>query len=268
MRIANILLILTLLVSPTQSYAWGRDGHAVVGQIAVNSIDSETRDWLQQIIGNIEPQQIRFACNWPDIVREQAQYDHTRPYHYVNLPRSASSYQRERDCKNGDCVTERIKYFAARLGQDQLSQVERIKAFNWLCHLTGDLHQPLHAGFGDDRGGNTVIVKYKQTPLRLHQVWDTAIIRKHHPDWKSLVRKLTEPQLAGDQWGLFEVDEWTNASHSLVVKEVYPEQPNLSRQYEKQALDLIEKQLNLAGTRLARVLQAIRTNQVSSALPQ
>ena len=263
MHTLGVIFAVLLLALPNKSYSLGRDGHAVVGQIAIKTIDSETRNWLNKILGSTDHKDIRFACNWPDIVRDLPQYDYSRPYHYENLPRHASSYQRERDCSDGNCVTERIKYFAARLGQDQLSQIERSKAFNWLCHLTGDLHQPLHAGFADDRGGNTVIVRFEQKQLRLHQIWDTTLIRKHHPDWKNLANSLTGTQAVNNQWDLSEVDDWTNTSHNIVVNEVYPGQVSISRQYEKKSLELIERQLQLAGLRLARILQAIRANQVS-----
>ncbi len=258
--------ILTLSL-PTHSFAWGADGHAVVGKIAIESIDTETREWLEEIILSTSPSSLRFACNWPDIVRELPQYDYSRPFHYVNLPRNAGSYQRERDCHDGRCVTEKIKYFAARLAQEQLSIVERSKAFNWLCHLTGDLHQPLHAGFSDDRGGNTITVNYHQDQVRLHQLWDRAIITKLKPNWQRFAWELSSSipskQAVSSQWNLSAVDEWTNDSHQLVVGKVYPEKLTISTRYEQQSLKLIEKQLKLAGLRLAKILQAIRTGQVN-----
>lgn len=45
-----------------------------------------------------------------------------------------------------------------------------------LVHLVGDLHQPLHVGTGNDRGGNDVKVTYFNQNTNLHTVWDTKII--------------------------------------------------------------------------------------------
>ena len=268
-NISLTCLAILLLGISTHSHAWGRDGHAIVGKIAIDRIDQETRDWLAQIIGDTSNKTLRFACNWPDIVREQDQYNPTRPFHYVNLPRGASEYRPERDCADGRCVTEKIKYFAARLDQESLPRSERSKAFNWLCHLVGDLHQPLHAGFSDDRGGNDVTVNFHGNSMRLHQLWDTGIIRRRHNNWLEFTRQLQakqSPLQSGQQqWNLSEVDEWTNESHQLVVgAKVYPPdgKPRISHEFEDNADLLIQQRLTSAGLRLARILTAIHTRQV------
>lgn len=271
MKNLYLILLATLLISiSSNSYPWGRDGHAIIGRIAIDQVSPETRDWLAQIIGDTSNKTLRFACNWPDIVREQDQYSPTRPFHYVNLPRGASEYRSERDCANGRCVTEKIKYFAARLDQEALVKSERSKAFNWLCHLVGDLHQPLHAGYADDRGGNDVSVIFHGTSMRLHQLWDTGIIRRRHSNWQEFTRELQARQspdpLNGQQWQLSEVDEWTNESHQLVVGDkVYPATGNgsISKEFEDQADLLIQQRLITAGSRLARILTAISTGQVA-----
>ena len=44
----------------------------------------------------------------------------------------------------------------------------------YLFHLVGDLHQPLHTGYPDDKGGNLIDVSYlyKSYHTNLHTVWD------------------------------------------------------------------------------------------------
>ena len=60
------------------------------------------------------------------------------------------------------CATQAIKFFAAGLTNPQATpEQQRWKSLAWLCHLVGDLHQPLHAGFADDRGGNNVEVIFE-----------------------------------------------------------------------------------------------------------
>jgi hypothetical protein len=46
-------------------------------------------------------------------------------------------------------LTVQVKRLASSRGQDQL------KALKYVVHLVGDVHQPLHAGYADDGGGNT-----------------------------------------------------------------------------------------------------------------
>ena len=44
------------------------------------------------------------------------------------------------------------------------------------AHLVGDIHQPLHAGFAEDRGGNSVEVRFNGRKETLHLLWDTALL--------------------------------------------------------------------------------------------
>jgi hypothetical protein len=62
----------------------------------------------------------------------------------------------------------------------------------WLIHVIGDVHQPLHCGYGYDRGGNDVkgfvftflfcfvssknVVTFFGEETELHAVWDTGMI--------------------------------------------------------------------------------------------
>jgi hypothetical protein len=52
---------------------------------------------------------------------------------------------------------------------------ERLQLLKTLGHWVGDIHQPFHVSFADDRGGNLVAIA---GPCRhgLHAVWDACII--------------------------------------------------------------------------------------------
>ena len=40
-----------------------------------------------------------------------------------------------------------------------------------------DVHQPLHAGYADDRGGNKYHVRVFGRGTNLHALWDTGLIQ-------------------------------------------------------------------------------------------
>lgn len=40
----------------------------------------------------------------------------------------------------------------------------------FLAHFVGDVHQPLHAGFEEDEGGNTIIIRWYRRKTNLHHV--------------------------------------------------------------------------------------------------
>jgi hypothetical protein len=53
---------------------------------------------------------------------------------------------------------------------------EKRTALRFVAHLVGDIHQPLHAGFAEDRGGNSVDVRFNGRKENLHSLWDTALV--------------------------------------------------------------------------------------------
>ena len=53
---------------------------------------------------------------------------------------------------------------------------EKRIALRFVAHLVGDIHQPLHAGFAEDRGGNSVDVRFNGRKMNLHSLWDTALV--------------------------------------------------------------------------------------------
>ncbi|GIR81319.1 MAG: hypothetical protein CM15mP83_0450 [Flavobacteriaceae bacterium] len=45
-----------------------------------------------------------------------------------------------------------------------------------LVHFVGDMHQPLHVGRSEDRGGNDIKVLWFGKNSNLHRVWDSEMI--------------------------------------------------------------------------------------------
>jgi len=259
----TLLLILTSL-NPVTAMAWGPEGHVQIGMLAVQDLDPTAKAWLQDVLGTDDVAAIDKACNWPDQIRDTPGWDWSAPQHYVNIPRSASHYDRERDCPDGLCVTEAIKKYAAQLGDPRLvdSLLDRRKqweAFAWLCHLVGDLHQPLHAGYRDDRGGNYVKVSYKGETINLHQFWDRTVIQEYlepHGNWRKPA-SAGNFLLPGKPWNPVEINAWTDESHRLAGEAAYPPGESFDAAFAEKSWLLIRGQWLRAGERLARILNAV-----------
>ena len=57
----------------------------------------------------------------------------------------------------------------------------RLKALKFLGHWVGDVHQPLHVSFEDDRGGNLIEVEGlcgSGQHANLHGAWDTCLLEQ------------------------------------------------------------------------------------------
>jgi hypothetical protein len=258
--------------------AWGQAGHVLVGKAAVAQASPAARAAVLEILGIDSGHEgaalnaaLEDACNWPDTLRASGKEPGTAPLHYVNLPRSDPHYDRQRDCPDGLCVTEGILQFAAELGrlQDDSSEPARARrwqAFAWLCHLVGDLHQPLHAAFRDDRGANRVEVSYRGEPYNLHQFWDDVLEKE---------RMVVEPLAAADlvscgsakPWDPTDVAAWTDESHALALTASYPPGPEIEDAFADRSWALVQSQWKKAARRLASILDAVLAEPAAPAGP-
>jgi hypothetical protein len=255
-RRAAILVALAAVSSGVS--AWGPEGHAATGILALEIVDARAQTALQQILGATTPERLDELCNWPDFVRDQPEWDWAAPQHYVNIPRSATSYDAPRDCPEGRCVTEAIKKYAQALTDERLSTDRRQQAFAWLCHLVSDLHQPLHCGFADDRGGNSVEVIFNGETMNLHQFWDRQLILHVAGSREGLLDALRSivPLPAASDWSPADVNAWTAESHYLAGIVAYPEAASIDEHFARASWELIRGRLQLAAQRLAGILNA------------
>jgi len=262
------LACFALLGYSSHSFAWGRDGHTAIGILAVNQLQPDALHELESIIRPLSKEAMTKECNWPDVIREDEEYAWSAPLHYVNVPRGVDTYDQTRDCPlhpghlehperpSKRCVTEAIKHYATGLGNRQASNDERRQAFAWLCHLVADLHQPLHAGFKDDRGGNNIDVKYKGEKMNLHRFWDSGLINEQAGNWQYLVGQTGPfPTVQADSnWSPEMVNDWTSESHQLAERAAYPSKKKIKASFEEQSWEHIQRQIELAASRLALII--------------
>lgn len=258
-RSSTVFVAICALVIHSPAFSWGSEGHAAVGIMAMELTDQEAKKQLQSLLGDLSNERMEELCNWPDAMREIEEWNWASPQHYVNLPRSATRYEAERDCRDGLCATEAIKKYAAELGNDRLGREQRKQAFAWLCHLVGDLHQPLHCGFADDRGGNQFGILFENQALNLHEFWDHTLIEQRAGDIETLVSVSSSGpgDTSNMSWNPLEVNLWTEQSHLLAIELAYPENPEISPEFADQTWEIIKLRLSLAAERLALILNAV-----------
>lgn len=261
---------LTLGGYSADASCWGTDGHTAIGILAVNQLPPETLLALESIVNPLTKQAMEKVCNWPDDLRETEEGEWSSALHYINIPRGDEVYSESRDCPlqpdhmthterpPQHCATEAIKYFAAELTNPQASKEQRWEALAWLCHLVGDLHQPLHAGFADDRGANNIEVFFNDEQMNLHHFWDTALINQKAGSWQYLVGELSEfpPVQADSNWSPGMVNDWTNESHKLAKEKAYPTKENIDECFVQQSWELTQQQIRKAASHLALIINS------------
>jgi hypothetical protein len=247
----------------TDCLAWGPDGHRTIGLLALQNVTPEVRDTLLRLGGSESLEELADACNWPDRYRATKEGAWSAPQHYVNIPRGASGFQSDRDCPDGQCVTGAIERYETELSDATLDDLTRWQAFARVCHFVGDLHQPLHAGYRDDRGGNDFAIRFDGEDSNLHQFWDRLMITYNYPNWLQLTGDLGfRPSQVWDlDWQPGEIDDWADESYRLVRTRLYPHQAEIDRAFAAESWLLALERLSQAAHRLARVLEASMSQQ-------
>jgi hypothetical protein len=155
-----------------------------------------------------------------------------------------------------------------------------------VAHLVGDIHQPLHAGQLEDRGGNLTCVAWMGEPsarivsggkvtcsgANLHAVWDTKLLEaatgvKQDDDAPVLARQLralfarvqgAEAPLTARtsaEWRAV-VERWHTEAQALITREhIYPPDGTVGTAYLQRYYPIVRLQVLRAAARLAAMLR-------------
>ena len=180
----TILVAVIALVSlPDLAWAFSADAHEAVCEIAYRELTTTARQRVDTLMAKETHPNIksfRDSCVWPDF-RGSIQSSR-RPDHYINIPRHWTSIWYQRCYQTDRCLFVAITEDAQILSSPWTSDNEKLTALKFLGHWAGDIHQPLHVSYADDRGGNKIIVKNVsgcsyEGRTSLHSVWDKCIPR-------------------------------------------------------------------------------------------
>ncbi len=231
------------------------------------------------------------AGTWADIVRDKKFKDRYAKYHHGTW-HYLDTFWRDNngkvelvtDLKSDDeNVVERLDAFDKVLRDNSASAPDKAIALAWILHLVGDIHQPLHDSGRvtelepkGDQGGNLFLLSPKdsvgENRLNLHWYWDSIIgrniprvndvcdsdyipaigqeIMKNYP-YANLQNRLEPGQFA----------KWQQEGFQIASTKLYPstliryEAP--SAVYQKEAFQIAQEQIALAGYRLGQMLNQI-----------
>ncbi len=245
------LALAVLLLFPLAGSAWGPTGHRAVGQVAEQHLTKKARKAVMHILGS---ESLAMASTWMDDIRSDTAYDHTHDWHWVTVPDS-STYAQSAKNPDGD-VVEAIDRMKAILRNDTASAERKRSALRMLIHLVGDIHQPLHVGRGDDKGGNDFQVRWFKAGSNLHRVWDSGMIDERKLSYTELAGSIDHAQKAEIRaWQQSTTVVWTEEA-LLLRPQVYGVEKGAEIGYEYMYANwpTVERQLLKAGIRLAGVL--------------
>ena len=244
-----------MLVAANQALAWGSEGHQVVASLAAAQLSPKARTEVDRLL-TLEPgETLASISTWADEHRNPA----TTPWHYVNFPRDTCTYNAERDCPDGKCVVGAIDRQLAVLASTAPDE-KRLVALKYVVHFVADVHQPLHAGYLDDKGGNTYQLQAFMRGSNLHALWDTGLIKNLHEDVESLAARLLAAPMAGMMakaaGDLSAVHAAEESCRIVGLSGFYPER-QVGVGYIERFTPVMEQRLSLAGARLAGLLNQV-----------
>lgn len=251
------LFVIALLALPMTAWAWSAFGHRLVAALAADQLTPQTRAQIAELLqGEADPTLPGIAAwadelrgNDPDLGKRSAKW------HYVNMPENTCTYVAARDCPNGDCVVEAIRRQTAILADRSRPRAERAQALKFVVHFIGDVHQPLHAGLGRDRGGNDVQVNVEGKGGNLHSLWDRTLLASAGLDQAGYMARLSRlPPLKTRQG---QIEDWARESCEIVsAPGFYPPRATIDPAYVKRWRPLAETRVRQAAYRLATMLNA------------
>jgi len=257
MKFSQILL-LVIIIGVTSSFAkndWGKTGHRTTGEIAEKHLSNKAKKEIKKLLGGYS---LAFVSNFGDEIKSDNKFRKFSPWHYVSFPFD-SDYDSHPKSKKGDIIVG-IQTCIDVLKNKNSTQEDKVFYLKMLVHFMGDLHQPLHIGLAEDKGGNDFQVRWFNSGTNLHVVWDSKMIDDYGMSYTELAdnrRPLSKQQLAEVQNGT--VKDWMYESREL-CKDVYKNTEigeKLRYRYSYIYMDTVRFQLQKGGIRLAVLLNDI-----------
>ncbi|HEV7427396.1 MAG TPA: S1/P1 nuclease [Thermoanaerobaculia bacterium] len=302
----SLAVFFLITVCASRVFAWSGDGHRIVCRIAFVSLSPQDQKEVTRLASLYKTPEGKAvttngypdACVFPDEARGKVQdaikvKDKTSPWlvfhpfddwHFLNVERTVKKIPATACGDN--CVLFGITKHSADLKSATTDQ-KRAEALIFLGHWVGDVHQPLHVSYKEDKGGNNIepvtggfypipkpFDKDKKPVLNLHSVWDASIIRQdlHGLDLLGYADAL-QKKITADQrktWLASAPLQWAQESYDITTSsdvQYCKTMPSgcealkdpgrvLNETYQTKFAPDVELRLEQAGTRLASLIQA------------
>ncbi|MDB5252016.1 MAG: Nuclease [Flaviaesturariibacter sp.] len=210
-----------------RSFAWGPEGHALIGQLAFRLLSHSTQQRVQKALGG--------GSLWDAGIEG----DHP------TLP------------TGGQSIAAELERIISRLRHDEDGSSAQLRAtILLLTYLVGDLHQPFRAGSNEAVG--TARVSWKGTAADLATIWQTKLIPQQEITLKSLdtfYRSLQKDIV--QQIGTVNVSNWLLASRSTLAQVGDYGGTNVDEAYAAKCKLAVTMLLTAASIRLASVLEEV-----------
>ena len=249
-----------LFIISTNLSAWWDTGHEMVCDEAYKLLTSSALKSIDPLIE--EHGSFGRACLWADWIKSDRK--NTRSWHYINLSDSEQdTYAAE--CPQNGCLISAF-YEQLDILKDENSQYELQKEALWFVgHLVGDIHQPMHAGYPEDLGGNRHYLEFKNgTKTNMHKLWDGQIIEHMeivHGKNYLLDNVVSKIDLFLKQDHSTEIESWAQETRDIAMQKSVGYRHNeleiVTNKYMENHFEVIQERIALGAIRLSKTLNSI-----------
>ena len=173
MKINKYILTLCFLGLALSISAYDAVGHRIIAEIAYRNLTDKARTQVDKVLGK---HGIVYEASWADDVRSDNKYAYSYQWHYQDLDDNMTSNDIKKLLENPKAEGEHLFFALDTLTSRLKKDRNDAEALKFIVHFVGDLHQPLHLGRKDDKGGNTVDFNWFGRKTNLHSVWDGSLI--------------------------------------------------------------------------------------------
>ena len=244
-------LIVFLIASLLSIINWGSTGHRALAEVASFYLTENAKNKINEIL---DGETIVTASMYADDIKSDSRYDEYYNWHFINMELD-EDYEDTVPSEKGD-VFIAINKCIDILESDSVTDSEKSFYLKLLIHFIGDLHQPMHIGRYEDRGGNRVYVKWFGRNSNLHRVWDSEMINGYNMSYSELAKNLPTPEKLEIEFERDDLIGWVNEIHSYTRK-IYNGvsiDDNLGYEYQYENFQTVRDLILKGGLSLASVL--------------
>lgn len=247
-----LLILLTGQVSWGNLPFWSKTGHRVIGEIAQEELSGKAKRAIDKLL---DGKSLASISNFADEIKADSRYREFSAWHYVNIA-PGKDYSTDEASKYGDLVVG-IDKCIAMVSNEGNTTADRVFYLKMLVHLIGDLHQPMHVGRVEDKGGNDIQVQWFGRGSNLHKVWDSNMINDYGLSYSELANTLPKlDKRATKRLQEGTVLDWVKESQEIAntLYDSVEVGEKLAYRYSYTWWGTVEAQLHKGGLRLAKVL--------------
>lgn len=249
-------LVFVLLSNMYEAGAWAGLGHKTITEVAQKYLTPKAK---MKIEAYLDGQTIVDCSEWMDKVRRTEEYGYTTNWHVNYFDSDGNAIIAKKHGKyNGDALYGLQYIMPVMENYEAYSDSTVAVNLKFVIHLIADMHCPTHHSYV---GLHVSTVKFYGKEVKFHALWDGFLIAKAHD--------FSPAEYADYVDGIYRKErkrvcrgtllEWAESS-AADCRHIYDgisSGSELGDEYMREHLALGERQLAIAGYRLAHILNEI-----------